>query len=88
MELSRHCPNCHRKLDLIQRWHCLQHLIYWYQILPDLARNGSTVFAAQISPLESTEVRGEQLLTQVEEIRALTGKDKVNLIIFYLQKSI
>ena len=55
-------------------------LDYWYQILPDLARNGSTVFAAQISPLESTEVRGEQLLTQVEEVRALTGKDKVNLI--------
>ncbi|MEG0343481.1 MAG: triacylglycerol lipase [Acinetobacter sp.] len=55
-------------------------LDYWYQILPDLARNGSTVFAAQISPLESTEVRGEQLLTQVEEVMALTGKGKVNLI--------
>lgn len=53
---------------------------YFYQVLPDLARNGANVFAAQVSPLESTEVRGEQLLAQVEEVRALTGKDKVNLI--------
>ena len=53
---------------------------YWYQILPDMARNGSTVFAAQLSPTNTTEVRGEQLLAQVEEVRALTGKDKVNLI--------
>lgn len=43
-------------------------LDYWYQILPDLARNGATTFAAQISPLESTEVRGEQLLQQVEVV--------------------
>jgi triacylglycerol lipase len=53
-------------------------LDYWYQILPDLARNGATTFAAQISPLESTEVRGEQLLQQVEEVIALTGKPKVD----------
>ena len=53
---------------------------YWYQILPDLAKNGATVFATQMSPLNSTEVRGEQLLAQVEEVRAITGQDKVNLI--------
>lgn len=53
---------------------------YWYQILPDMARNGSTVFAAQISPAHTTEFRGEQLIAQVEEVIALTGKDKVNLI--------
>lgn len=53
---------------------------YFYQVLPDLARNGATVFATQVSPLESTEIRGEQLLTQVEEVLALTGKSKVNLI--------
>ena len=53
---------------------------YWYQILPDMARNGSTVFAAQLSPTNTTEVRGEQLLSQVEEVRAITGKTKVNLI--------
>lgn len=53
---------------------------YWYQILPDMARNGATVFAAQLSPANTTEVRGEQLITQVEEVLVLTGKDKVNLI--------
>lgn len=53
---------------------------YWYQILPDMARNGSTVFAAQISPAHTTEFRGEQLIAQIEEVRAITGKDKVNLI--------
>ncbi len=53
---------------------------YFYQVLPDLARNGATVYATQVSPLESTEVRGEQLLQQVDEVLALTGKSKVNLI--------
>lgn len=53
---------------------------YWYQILPDLARHGSTVFAAQLSPANTTEFRGEQLITQVEKVLAITGNDKVNLI--------
>ena len=53
---------------------------YWYQILPNLARNGSTVFAAQLSPAHRTEFRGEQLIAQVEEVMAITGKAKVNLI--------
>lgn len=53
---------------------------YWYQILPDLARNGANVFAAQISPANTTEFRGEQLIAQVEDVMAITGKDKVNLI--------
>ncbi|QIO07014.1 esterase/lipase family protein [Acinetobacter shaoyimingii] len=55
-------------------------LDYWYQILPDLATNGATVYAAQLSPVESTEIRGEQLLRQVDDVIALTGKNKVNLI--------
>lgn len=53
---------------------------YWYQILPDMARNGATVFAAQLSPAHRTEFRGEQLIAQVEEVIAITGKSKVNLI--------
>lgn len=53
---------------------------YWYQILPNMARNGSTVFAAQLSPANTTEVRGEQLIAQVEEVLAITGKEKINLI--------
>ena len=55
-------------------------LDYWYQILPDLARNGANVWATRVSPFNSSEVRGEQLAQQVEEILAITGADKVNLI--------
>lgn len=56
------------------------NLDYWYQILPDMARNGSSVFAAQLSPANTTAYRGEQLIAQVEEVMAITGKSKVNLI--------
>ncbi|CAB1208040.1 lipase family alpha/beta hydrolase [Acinetobacter bouvetii] len=55
-------------------------LDYWYQILPNLARNGANVWATRVSPFNSSEVRGEQLLQQVQEIVAITGKSKVNLI--------
>lgn len=53
---------------------------YWYQIVPDLARNGGNVWTTRVSPFNSTEVRGEQLLQQVDEILAITGQPKVNLI--------
>ena len=53
---------------------------YWYQIIPDLARNGGNVWTTRVSPFNSTEVRGEQLLQQVDEILAITGQPKVNLI--------
>lgn len=55
-------------------------LDYWYQILPDMARNGSTVFATQLSPANTTAHRGEQLIHQVDEVLAITGKEKINLI--------
>ncbi|MCH7335865.1 triacylglycerol lipase [Acinetobacter sp. NIPH 2699] len=53
---------------------------YWHQILPDLARNGANVWAARLSPFNSNEIRGEQLLQQTEEILAITGAQKVNFI--------
>lgn len=55
-------------------------LDYWYQILPNLARNGANVWATRVSPFNSSEVRGEQLLAQVEDVIAITGSPKVNLI--------
>jgi triacylglycerol lipase len=55
-------------------------LDYFYRVLPDLAKNGATVYATQVSPLNSTEIRGEQLVRQVEEVLAITGAKKVNLI--------
>ena len=55
-------------------------LDYWYQILPDLARNGANAWATRVSPFNTSEVRGEQLLQQVDEILAITGAPKVNLL--------
>ncbi len=54
-------------------------LDYWYQILPDLARNGGNVWATRVSPLTHQEF-GVNNLEQVKEIQAITGADKVNLI--------
>ncbi len=53
---------------------------YWYGIPQNLAANGANVFVAQIAPLNASEVRGEQLLNQVQQILAITGASKVNLI--------
>ena len=53
---------------------------YFYGIAPDLTSNGAKVFDAQVSSLDSSYVRGEQLRTQVQIIRAITGAAKVNLI--------
>ena len=53
---------------------------YWYGIPADLKQNGATVYTTQVSGLESSEVRGEQLIKQVNEIIAISGKSKVNLI--------
>ena len=53
---------------------------YWYGIVPALRAGGAQVFAVQVAPLNSSAVRGEQLLVQIEQIRRQTGADKVNLI--------
>jgi triacylglycerol lipase len=53
---------------------------YWYRIPSELADGGATVFVTQVSPLNSPQARGEQLIDQIETITAITGKPKVNLI--------
>lgn len=53
---------------------------YWYGIPGNLRSGGAKVYVAQVSAANSTEVRGEQLLTQVRQILATTGATKVNLI--------
>ena len=53
---------------------------YWYGIISALRQGGAVVFAVQVSPLNSSEVRGEQLLARIEEILRETGAEKVNLI--------
>ncbi|MCP5175031.1 MAG: triacylglycerol lipase [Moraxellaceae bacterium] len=61
-------------------WDTMLGIEYWYQIPNDLRANGANVYTTQASGLESSEVRGEQLLTQVKEILAISGQSKVNLI--------
>lgn len=53
---------------------------YFYGISSALRRDGAKVYVTQVSAANSTEVRGEQLLTQVKQILAATGAAKVNLI--------
>jgi triacylglycerol lipase len=53
---------------------------YWYGIPSALRADGAKVYVVQVAAANSTEVRGEQLLTQVKQILAATGATKVNLI--------
>lgn len=53
---------------------------YFYGIPSYLEDKNATVFTTEVSQLNSTEVRGEQLIDQIEIITAITGKSKVNLI--------
>ena len=55
-------------------------LEYWYGIPDALEDKGATVFVTSVSQFNATEVRGEQLIDQIETITAITGKPKVNLI--------
>ncbi|CAM4194940.1 lipase family alpha/beta hydrolase [Pseudoalteromonas ostreae] len=53
---------------------------YFYRVPANLSRDGAQVYVTAVSPLNSSEQRGEQLLQQVEQIIALNGTTKVNLI--------
>lgn len=52
---------------------------YFYRIPYSLSKDGATVFTTAVSAANSSELRGEQLLVQVEQVLAITGADKVNL---------
>lgn len=53
---------------------------YWYGIPAALRRDGASVYVTEVSQLNTSEARGEELLQQVEDIVAISGKPKVNLI--------
>ncbi|MBV4501882.1 esterase/lipase family protein [Pseudomonas shirazensis] len=53
---------------------------YWFGIVSALRRGGAKVYPVQVSPLHSSEVRGEQLLAIIEDICQRSGATKVNLI--------
>ncbi|MGY8819209.1 MAG: alpha/beta fold hydrolase [Pseudomonadales bacterium] len=53
---------------------------YWYGIPQALRRDGAQVYVTEVSQLNTSELRGEELLQQVEDIVAISGKPKVNLV--------
>ena len=53
---------------------------YFYGVPQDLRSNGAKVYSTSVSAFNSAVLRGEQLLTQVEDIAAISGAKKVNLI--------
>ena len=53
---------------------------YWYKIPETLQEDGAEVYVITVSNTNFPEVRGEQVIEQVEEILAVTGAEKVNLI--------
>ena len=53
---------------------------YWYKVPETLQKDGATVFLTSVANSNSPEVRGEQLIAEVERVLAITGADKVNLI--------
>ncbi|WP_017937086.1 esterase/lipase family protein [Zestomonas thermotolerans] len=53
---------------------------YWYRIDEALRRAGAQVHPVLVSSLHGSEVRGEQLLAEIERICVQTGADRVNLI--------
>jgi len=53
---------------------------YWYGIESRLRTLGVQVFAVQVAPLNTSEVRGEQLLARIARVLHETGADKVNLL--------
>lgn len=55
-------------------------LDYFYRIPNTLRREGADVFVAQVSSANTTEVRGEQLIDYIDQVLAITGAEKVNLI--------
>lgn len=53
---------------------------YWYGIGNELKAGGAQVYTASVSASNFTEVRGEQLVRDLDTLRAVTGKQRFNLI--------
>ncbi|MBK7144888.1 MAG: triacylglycerol lipase [Xanthomonadales bacterium] len=53
---------------------------YWYGVPSDLRSGGARVFVANVSSSNYTEVRGEQLIRDLVNLRAVYGYQKFNLI--------
>ena len=53
---------------------------YFFRIPGELSDDGARVYVADVSAANSSEIRGEQLLEQLETLQAVYGHSKFNLI--------
>jgi len=53
---------------------------YWHKVPETLRKDGAEVYLTTVSNSNSPEIRGEQLIPQIERILAISGAKKVNLI--------
>lgn len=53
---------------------------YWYKIPEALQKDGAKVYLTSVANSDSPEVRGEQLIQEIERVLAISGAEKVNLI--------
>ena len=61
-------------------FHNIGPLTYFYGVQDALSKDGHQVFVTRVDPYNSSEVRGAQLLAQVQSILGDTSSEKVNLI--------
>jgi triacylglycerol lipase len=55
-------------------------LTYFYKVKEHLAQQGEEVDTPSVDPFNSSDYRGQQLITRIEAFLAKTGASKVNLI--------
>lgn len=53
---------------------------YWYGVPSNLRSGGATVYVASVSASNFSEVRGEQLIRDLDTLRAIHGHQRFNLI--------
>lgn len=53
---------------------------YWYKVPETLQADGAKVYLTSVANSNSPEIRGEQLIKEIEDILAISGAKKVNLI--------
>ena len=61
-------------------FHNIGPLNYFYGVEDALSKDGHQVFVTRVDPYNSSEARGEELLSQIESILGDTSSDKVDLI--------
>lgn len=61
-------------------WDTMVGIDYWYKITETLQDGGADVHVITVPNANTPEVRGEELINQIESVLAITGAEKVNLI--------